>query len=46
MGAADLRGKLSLMETVQQGLDLIDGAIERLANGYEVEEEVPAIIAL
>ena len=25
VGAADLRGKLSLMETVQQGLDLIDG---------------------
>jgi nifR3 family TIM-barrel protein len=45
-GAADLRGKLSLMETVQQGLDLIDGAIEKLAHGYEIEEEVPAIIAL
>jgi hypothetical protein len=45
-GAADLRGKLSLMETVQQGLDLIDGAIEKLAHGYEIQEEVPAIIAL
>jgi hypothetical protein len=39
MGAADLRGKLSLMETVQQGLDLIDGAMEKLAHGYEIEEE-------
>jgi hypothetical protein len=38
-GAADLRGKLSLMETVQQGLDLIDGAIEKLGHGYEIEEE-------
>jgi hypothetical protein len=46
MGAADLRGKLSLMETVQQGLDLIDGAIERLACGYEIEEETESTIAL
>ncbi len=30
MGAADLRGKLSTIETVQQGLDLIDQAIENL----------------
>ncbi|MBA4447081.1 tRNA-dihydrouridine synthase, partial [Cylindrospermopsis raciborskii CS-506_C] len=30
MGAADLRGKLSTIETVQQGLDLIDKAIEGL----------------
>ena len=27
------------METVQQGLDLIDGAIEKLGHGYEIEEE-------
>ena len=46
MGAADLRGKLSLMETVQQGLDLIDGAIERLAHGYEIDEETESTIAL
>ena len=30
MGAADLRGKLSTIETVQQGLDLIDQSIEKL----------------
>ncbi|MFM6024534.1 MAG: tRNA-dihydrouridine synthase, partial [Dolichospermum sp.] len=45
MGAADLRGKLSLMETVQQGLDLIDRAKENLTHGYEIEEEIPTIIA-
>jgi hypothetical protein len=44
-GAADLRGKLSLMETVQQGLDLIDRAKENLTHGYEIEEEIPATIA-
>jgi tRNA-dihydrouridine synthase B len=30
MGAADLRGKLSTIESVQQGLDLINQATERL----------------
>jgi tRNA-dihydrouridine synthase B len=30
VGAADLRGQLSLIENVQQGLDLIDRAIARL----------------
>jgi tRNA-dihydrouridine synthase B len=30
MGAADLRGQLSAIENVQQGLDLIDRAIDRL----------------
>jgi len=30
MGAADLRGHLSVIENVQQGLDLIDQAIDRL----------------
>jgi tRNA-dihydrouridine synthase B len=30
MGAAELRGQLSVIETVQQGLDLLDRAIERL----------------
>jgi nifR3 family TIM-barrel protein len=38
-GAADLRGQLSVVENVQQGVDLIDRAIEQLANGYEVIEE-------
>ena len=32
-GAAELRGQLSLIETVQQGVDLIDRAIDRLALG-------------
>lgn len=35
MGAADLRGQLSTIETVQQGLDLIDQAIERLLQHSE-----------
>ena len=46
MGAADLRGKLSLVETVQQGLDLIDAAIEKLAHGYEIEEDTVDSIVL
>jgi tRNA-dihydrouridine synthase B len=37
VGAAELRGQLSLVETVQQGLDLIDVAIEKLVNGNELE---------
>ncbi len=40
-GAADLRGKLSLVENVGQGLALIDLAIERLAqSGWQEVEEV------
>jgi tRNA-dihydrouridine synthase B len=39
-GAADLRGKLSLVENVGQGLTLIDLAIERLAqSGWQEIEE-------
>lgn len=37
-GAAELRGQLSTIETVQQGLDLIDCAIERLLHSEEVPE--------
>jgi tRNA-dihydrouridine synthase B len=44
-GAADLRGKLSVIETVQQGIDLIDKAIAQLANGYEIIEENQLAIA-
>lgn len=40
VGAAELRGQLSVIETVQQGLDLIDQTIEKLAHGYEPIEEV------
>jgi nifR3 family TIM-barrel protein len=39
VGAAELRGYLSLVETVEQGLDLIDRAIEKLATGYQPEDE-------
>ncbi len=42
-GAADLRGHLSVIESVQQGVELIDRTIEELMNGYEVEEELDAI---
>lgn len=36
-GAAELRGLLSVIETVDQGLQIIDHAIEQLANGYVAE---------
>ncbi len=40
LNAADLRGKLSVIETVQQGLDIIDQAIEDLARVDKPESEV------
>jgi tRNA-dihydrouridine synthase B len=46
VGAAELRGQLSLVETVNQGLDLIDRAMEKLANGYEPEIETESNFAL
>jgi nifR3 family TIM-barrel protein len=46
VGAADLRGKLSLVEKVDQGLKLIEQAIEQLANGYEPEVEPESDFAL
>ncbi len=36
-GAAELRGQLSVIETVQQGLEIIDRSIDQLAIGYEPE---------
>ncbi|MDZ8237776.1 MAG: tRNA dihydrouridine synthase DusB [Nostoc sp. ChiQUE01a] len=39
VGAAELRGQLSVIETVDQGLAMIDQAIAKLVNGYELEEE-------
>jgi len=39
VGAAELRGQLSVVERVDQGLAMIDQAIEKLANGYELQEE-------
>ncbi|MBD1929377.1 tRNA dihydrouridine synthase DusB [Trichocoleus sp. FACHB-90] len=44
-GAAELRGHLSVIENLQQGLETIDRAIERLANStwQEVEEELALV---
>lgn len=39
VGAAEVRGQLSVIETVQQGLDLIDQGIEKLNHNYEPMEE-------
>jgi tRNA-dihydrouridine synthase B len=39
VGASVLRGQLSQVETVQEGVGLIDKAIESLEKGYEVEPE-------
>ncbi|MBD2680371.1 MULTISPECIES: tRNA dihydrouridine synthase DusB [Nostoc] len=39
VGAAELRGQLSVIETVDRGLEMIDQAIAKLINGYELEEE-------
>lgn len=46
VGAADLRGQLSVIETVSQGVQLIDQAIEKLSHGYELEEDTEASLAL
>ncbi|MBD2004892.1 MULTISPECIES: tRNA dihydrouridine synthase DusB [Cyanophyceae] len=44
-GAAELRGHLSVIENLQQGLETIDRAIEKLANStwQEVEEELALV---
>jgi nifR3 family TIM-barrel protein len=50
MGAAELRGQLSTIENVQQGLELIDRAIIRLqeftasGQGVELQDEPVAIV--
>jgi tRNA-dihydrouridine synthase B len=46
VGAADLRGQLSVIDHVQQGVELIDRAIEQLVLGYEPEEEIQADFAM
>lgn len=46
VGAAELRGQLSLVEKVDQGLAMIDQAIEKLANGYELEEETQGSLVM
>lgn len=45
-GAAELRGHLATIENLEQGLETIDRAIERLANStwQEVEEEELALV--
>ncbi len=43
VGAAELRGQLSLIETVAQGLMMLDRTIEKLAQGYEVEVDLPSL---
>jgi nifR3 family TIM-barrel protein len=39
--AAELRGKLAVIETMTQGVDLIDQAIDTLANWPEYEQQIP-----
>ncbi|MEH1925268.1 tRNA dihydrouridine synthase DusB [Nostoc sp.] len=46
VGAAELRGQLSLVEKVDQGLAMIDQTIEKLANGYELEEEAQGSLVM
>ncbi|MDZ8258397.1 tRNA dihydrouridine synthase DusB [Nostoc sp. ChiQUE01b] len=46
VGAAELRGQLSLVEKVDQGLAMLDKAIEKLANGYELEEEAQGSLVM
>ncbi|MBF2027896.1 MAG: tRNA dihydrouridine synthase DusB [Oscillatoriales cyanobacterium C42_A2020_001] len=46
MGAAELRGQLSTIENVQQGLELIDQAIARLVESSETVQEDEAEAAL
>jgi tRNA-dihydrouridine synthase B len=39
VGASDLRGMLNKMETVEDGVELLDTAIEKLVTGYEIIQE-------
>ena len=43
-GAADLRGQLSVITTVTQGLDIIDRAIENLANDVPTTEDAMELV--
>jgi tRNA-dihydrouridine synthase B len=36
-GAGELRGQLSVIETVEQGLEIIDRAINQLVTDYELK---------
>jgi hypothetical protein len=46
VNAADLRGKLAVIENLEQGLVLIDQAIERLnQQGWQLEvDEIPQLV--
>lgn len=43
-GAAELRGQLSTIETVNQGIDIIDRAIAQLADSVLIEEDNLAFV--
>jgi tRNA-dihydrouridine synthase B len=45
VGASLLRSKLNKIETVEQGAELLDRAIEELANGYELIEEKEVVMS-
>ncbi|MEC4814830.1 MAG: tRNA dihydrouridine synthase DusB [Scytonema sp. PMC 1069.18] len=44
VGAADLRGQLSVVDNVKHGVELIDRAMEGLVNGYELEEQLEILV--
>jgi tRNA-dihydrouridine synthase B len=41
-GAAELRRQLAVIETVEQGVELIDRAIAQLEAGIQEDEEIEA----
>ncbi|MEW6493220.1 MAG: tRNA dihydrouridine synthase DusB [Cyanobacteriota bacterium] len=41
-GAAELRGRLAVIESVEQGVELIDSAIAQLKSGIEQDQEIDA----
>ncbi|BAZ11025.1 dihydrouridine synthase TIM-barrel protein nifR3 [Calothrix sp. NIES-4071] len=45
VGASDLRSGLNKIETVEQGAELLDKAIDKLAKGYELIEEKEVVIS-
>lgn len=44
VGAGELRGQLSVIETVEQGLEIIDRAIDKLAAGYQASVEPNCVL--
>ncbi|MBF2067377.1 MAG: tRNA dihydrouridine synthase DusB [Calothrix sp. C42_A2020_038] len=45
VGASDLRGELNKIDTVDQGIELLNKTIEKLALGYEVIEETEVVMS-